>query len=264
MYARFLADSFKSLVSVKNYLAGARTWVQFHKGDISCFSSPQVTSVVKGVTLLSDHVPSPAPPLLPAHILAICNYIDSQPLCPAALKPAILIAYVCFLRNSNVLSLSLSSWGGPHTLRAGDILPSPNGLYVVIRSTKTLKSAAPTVLEVYSIQGSSICPVSAWYRYRHSVAPTPCGPAFVLENGASHTAKTVVQIMRLALKTKGYSNSEAVSMHSLRRGAAQTAEAAGAPIKDIMGHGTWKSKNSLACYLNPTVVPSLMAKSLAN
>lgn len=264
MYARFLGNSFKSPVSVKNYLSGARTWVQFHKGDVSNFSSPQVSSVVQGVKLLLNHVPSPAPALFPAHIIVICNYIDSHPLSPLAIKPAILLAYVCFLRNSNVLAPSLSSWGGPHTLKACDILPSVNGLYVIIRSTKTLKASPPTVLEVHAIHGSPICPVGTWHRYKNSLAPPPKGPAFILESGVSLTAKIVVQIMRLALKTKGYSNSDSVSMHSLRRGAAQTAEAAGAPLNDIMGHGTWKCKTSLSCYLKPTAVPSLMAKSLAN
>lgn len=37
MYIRFMANSYSSLASVKNYFSGAKYWVTIHGGDISSF-----------------------------------------------------------------------------------------------------------------------------------------------------------------------------------------------------------------------------------
>lgn len=191
-------------------------------------------------------------------------FLDNSCAAPLAVKPALLIGYTCFLRASNLLSPNISTWGGPHTLRAGDIVPSKNGLYVFIRSSKTLSGGRPTVLEVWAVPGSPLCPVSAWFAYKRVICPSPRGPAFLLNNGAPLTALPVIKIIRLALKQAGVSYASEISMHSLRRGAAQAAECGGAPVSDIMAQGTWASPSGVSSYLKPkTVVPRLMASVLA-
>lgn len=68
MYVTFLGNSFTSPSSIKNYLAGVKTWIAHHLGDNSAFSSPEAAGVLKALTKASLHVPSPAPPLLPHHL----------------------------------------------------------------------------------------------------------------------------------------------------------------------------------------------------
>lgn len=264
MYVRFLANSFKSPDSTKNYLAGAKTWVQNHMGNIHSFLSPQVHDMVQAITKTSSHVVSPAYPISPADLAIICEFIDANPWIPLCCKPALLITYATFLRSSNIVSPSLSSWGGPHTLRCIDVRQSTSGLAVIIRSTKTLSKGRPTILHVNKVSNHPLCPVQAWEEYVTEVNPSLYGPAFVLTHYLPLTAKPLVKIMRAALKQRGLEYAGAISMHSLRRGAAQAASAAGAEEKDLLTHGTWKSKTVLKKYLNsPTIVPRLMAKSLA-
>lgn len=140
MYVRFLANSFKSPMSTKNYIAGAKTWVQNQMGNPQAFSSPQVHDMFQAITKTSDHVPVQAYPLTPQDIGLICAFMDSHPWIPLVCKAALLLAYATFLRSSNVLSPSLSSWGGPHTLKFNDVRPSKSGLFIIDRSSKTLKT----------------------------------------------------------------------------------------------------------------------------
>lgn len=109
MYAQFLANSYPSPATVKNYLSGAKTWTQFHMGNISAFETPELNTLVKSFVSKSSHVPAQAAPLSPQDIKNVCAYIDLNPSIPKVIKSAILTAYGAFLRVSNVLSPSMTS-----------------------------------------------------------------------------------------------------------------------------------------------------------
>lgn len=265
MFVKFLGNSFTSPSSIKNYIAGAKTWISQHGGDPSSLISPVTIGVFKSILKSSSHVPSPAPPLTPHLLQIICEFCDSHPSVPKAFKPALLIGFTCMLQASNLLSPNLSAWGGSHTLLARDVLQFNHGLYILIRSSKTLSGPRPTVLEVRAVPSSSLCPLRAWQQYYDNVRPPLTGPAFLLQNGSPLTALPLVKLVRLALNRAGVPNSSQFSMHTLRRGAAQAADRMGAPIQDIMSQGTWASPNSAAHYLKPkTAVPRLLADLLAH
>lgn len=63
------------------------------------------------------------------------------------------------------------------------------------------------------------------------------------------TPKVLVGVMRLALEAAGYKDSHKVTMHSLRRGAAQAADAGGASRQALKDHGTWVTDAGLNSYL---------------
>lgn len=56
--------------------------------------------------------------------------------------------------------------------------------------------------------------------------------------------------MRQALMYDSSIDACKVSMHSLRRGAAQAAVSAGVPIDQIMSQGCWASESELKPYLS--------------
>lgn len=203
MFVRFLANSFKSPVTTKNYLSGAKTWVQNHVGNIHAFLSPQIHDMTQAVTKTSLHVPSKAYPLSPCDMSVICAFIQARPWIPLCCKPALLIAYAAFLRSSNFLSPTTSSWGGPHTLRFNDVILTPNGLQLVIRSSKTIRPGPPVLLDICTVHNNDLCPVLAWIHYVSRVSLAPSGPAFVLSLQCPLTARPLVKIMRAALKKSG-------------------------------------------------------------
>lgn len=247
MFVQWLSNIHSSPSTVKNYLSGAKTWVLEHNGSISSFTSYEVAQMQKSVAKHTQHVVKRAAPLLPNHLVTISSYCDYNLSVPLAVKPCVLLGHALFLRASNLLSPSIDVWTGPHTLKAGDIQASGSKLVVRICSTKT--QISPVSITVLSNSCSSICPVLAWHNYVSVVSPAKSGPAFIVYQDRPLTAKLVVTCMRQALMYDHSIDSTKVSMHSLRRGAAQSAASAGVPESQIMVAGQWKSKSGLKPYL---------------
>lgn len=162
-YAQYLANKLAAPGSIKNYISGARTWLNEHYGSIQGFVAPQLAQLVKGYVKNSSHIPSRAQPLEPHHIKAICKLADFSPSVPLALKPAMLIGYNCFLRESNLTSASLQEWGGPHTLLAADITTVPEGLHPLDqdkRSGSSLRVPTPTCFERRHVSSKGLAHLS--------------------------------------------------------------------------------------------------------
>lgn len=206
-----------------------------------------------------------APAITAADIRTICVYIRQHPQHPA-IKAEILLAYSTFMRVLNVPSPSTNSIGGRHTLRVNDITISDQGLHVVKRSTKTRRNRVPRIIQVFRSPDTLVCPVRAWTDYLSLIQPCPLGPAFMLDPSTPLTSPSVVGVMRKALADSHSSKIHPVSFHSLRRGGVQSAAANGASLQQLMYHGTWASKNGIKAYVksSPTIVPAILAKTLAN
>lgn len=249
MYLQFLKNSFSAPTSVKNYLSGAKTWILEHGGLTTSFASFEYGQMIAGLTKRSSHVPARAAPLNWAHIRMIALFCDETPSVPAAAKPCVLIGFYTFLRSGNLLSPTMSSWGGPHTITPLDLKVSDAGLQVTIRSTKTKSSPTPVSTILPWQEDPLLCPVSAWLKYQHRVKPWILGPAFLCDSGLPLTSRHLVGFMRLALRGCKDIDPANVSMHSLRRGAVQTAVASGTELSNIKQMGMWTSDSGIAPYL---------------
>lgn len=250
MYAQFLKNSYAAPTTVKNYLSGARTWLAEHAGDLSSFFSIEYRQLVNGLTKKSSHVPTRAAPLTWNHIRTIVSFLQETPGIPASVKPCILIGYYTFLRSSNLLSPSVSVWGGPHTLTARDLKLTDQGLSISVTSTKTKADPSPVTTLIPWQQDAEMCPAAAWFRYATQVGPSIVGPAFITNSGLPLTPRIVVGLMRIALSRCSDIDASRVSMHSLRRGAVQSAVAAGVDLNRVKERGMWKSDTGFAPYLS--------------
>lgn len=266
MFAQSLVNQHTAPSTIKNYISGARTWIQEHRGNNSAFFSPQFTQLLKGFVKNSNHVPKQATPLAPAHIRTICQFANSCPSVSLCVKPAVLIGYSCFLRGSNICAPSMNVWAGPHTLLAGDITPDEEGLAVTIRSTKTRSRAHPITFKIPRGTDLLTCPVQAWVQYKHFIRPVAFGPAFVHATGLPLTGRQLVALIRLALKHQPDIDPSSVSMHSLRRGATQTSVDRRVPLDTIKIRGTWASDAGVRPYLPPRIrkVPTVPVLNLAD
>lgn len=246
MFSQYLANNHTSISSVKNYLAGAKNWVLQHNGSIQSFLSHEISLMNKSIAKDDVHVVKRAQPLSWQDIETICIFLDSANNVPLAVKPCILIGYTCFLRGSNLLPTA-GPWPGPHTLRARNLLHVPQGLIVTIPSTKS--RARPYSVTIPWLPFSTFCPVRAWLNYQHHLKPPHAGPAFIMADRSPLSSKLVVSLMRAALSSDNSRPSSSISMHSLRRGAAQDAEKSGVPTQQIMKRGGWATKSGLKPYL---------------
>lgn len=247
MFSQFLANKFNSIPSVKNYMSGARTWVLEHGGNTSAFAAYEQSMMIKALLKDSNHVPSRAFPLTVDHLIKIVAYLDKARNVPLSVKPCILIGFSCYLRSSNLVSPNFSLVGGTHTLLAQHVIDCGSYLKVQIVSTKTKRT--PYSLCIYPCSTPQLCPVLAWKVYVAVVHPKPYGPAFVVNSVTALNAPLVVRLMRDALSGDPNIDLQKISMHSLRRGAAQQAVNSGSSIPDIMSRGGWASRSGLKPYL---------------
>lgn len=247
MYSQYLANVLKTVSAVKNYLSGALSWIYEHSGNPQAFNTSQVDHMLKSITKRSNHVVKRAFPLTLPHIRVIAIYLVSSRSIPLAVKAAVLLGFSCYLRTSNLLFPNFSLFNSNHTLLAKHVTINQNGLKVVVLSTKSLSH--PYVIDVTYNPDTLLCPVLAWIRYVNSLPLHPNGPAFMVNWSTPLTSDVVVKFMREALKQDPDVDVTAILMHSLRRGAAQTADKAGVPISQIMKRGGWKSKSGLKPYL---------------
>lgn len=219
-------------------------------GDPTAFQSTEAKAVAKGAERLAK-TPTPAPPLTIGDLRIISHALQYEPE-GLPIRAALLIGFYGFLRASNILSPSASTWGGPHTLTRADVIDHGQGLVLVVRSTKTRSTTnSPTVLSLPIVSDPLLCPTTAWRNYV-AVHPAPLHyPAFRSTNGQPLTAAPIVAAMRRALAAANNPHAPTVSMHSMRRGGAQAAQAAGCSREDIAAHGTWASESGLAAYIPP-------------
>lgn len=249
MYTQFLKNSFAAPTTIKNYLSRARTWLAEHHGNLSPFSSFEYNQLLSGLAKRSQHVPLRAAPLTLGHLRTIAEFLDSTPSAPLGAKPCLLIGFHTFLRSGNLLSPTISSWGGAHTICARDITLTDEGLLVRVRSTKTKSDPSPVTALIPWQNDPIMCPAMSWFKYQQQVQPWILGPAFLTDSGLPLTPRHLVGFMRLALRDAKDIDPAKVSMHSLRRGAAQAAVHGGLDISTIKELGMWRSDSGLAPYL---------------
>lgn len=248
MYSQYLANKFDSLSSVKNYMSGACSWVVEHGGNPHAFFSCEQSKMLKSLSKDSTHEVKRAFPWSLQHIFMIVNYLDKARNAPLCVKPCILVGFSCYLRASNLLAPTLAVSPGPHTLLRKNILDCGDSLKVIVNSTKT--RSKPYVLIIPMLANHSVCPVRAWRSYACYLEPDMFGPAFMINRAAPLNSQLVVNLMRDALSGCSEINTATITMHSLRRGAAQQAEKLGASLEDIKKRGGWASDSGVKPYLS--------------
>ena len=146
------------------------------------------------------------------------------------------------MRQSNRLAPGLAHWDGPHTIQHRDIIVKPAGLHVIIRSSKTIRSLKGAVkILVPALNDPRYCPVRAWCRYKADVKPAPTDPAFIRKDGSALTPAAMTRLLRNTLKLAGHHSWHSLTLHGMRRRAAQACIRQGASIQAVKDLGTWLS-----------------------
>ena len=255
LYVAHLAN-IMSPASLRNYVSGAKTWVTAQCGDPSAFSSPEVSAMLVGATRLSTHIPQQSPELTPRDVITICNYVSAAGASGAVIKAAILLGYYCMLRQSNLTAPPGARFGGPHTLRREEIASSQEGLYVIIRSSKTIVSPSDAVSLHVPRTGDQYCPARAWDLAAAAVHAPQHAPAFTLPDGRPLTSSALIAVIRQALAAAGSPYASRATIHGLRRGSALAVGCLGCPLEHIKAQGTWRG-NSVHSYVPRRVLSSV-------
>ena len=266
MFTQYLANSHHHVTTVKNYLSGAKTFVRNLGGDLTAFESFHVSNLLKGVARLSSHVPSSPPSLTVTEVRRCADALAALGPLGIVARGAFLFGVATFLRQSNYVSGAVTT--RLHLLRRRDLDFAPPGMLVTVASSKTIRDPRDAVvIPVAAAPGSRYCPVAACKAALAVVTAPASSPVFLCPpNGAPLSASLLLRLVRAALRAHACASWASVSLHSLRHTGARLAAGAGAPLPEIMDHGTWRSR-AVRTYVPKVAqssVPSRLTALLAN
>ena len=240
-FIAFLYQRFKAPGSVLNYLSGAKCWVKIKGGNVNAFDDYLVNLVKKGALKMSTHQKIQALPFNISDIKLIIKVFDLSGPDAYVFKAATLIAYFSVLRQSNLV---VSGLAGPssHVVQQRDVQLVHKQLHITVRSSKTTwKPEDQYVICIPNIPNSTYCPVQAWESYYKIAPKNPKSPAFWTTKGKPLTAQVWLGALRFALIKLKYAHPNAYTLHSLRRGSAQSCIWYGLNEKSVKEAGRWKS-----------------------
>ena len=243
LYVQFLKRTFISMTSVRNYVNGAKVLhlslgVPFPESDYS------FRLLLRGLTRLHPHEEKRALPMTPGILIRLFDVMDMSSHLHVSLWCCFLTAFFLFARKSTMLPPSVASFSVKKHLTRGDFFRSEEGLFVLVRWSKTLQFGERHLLiPLLEIPGSVLCPCRAFDRMTSLLPAGKGSPAFLHPVGVGlvtldHAVfvNNLRRLLRLAgIDSRGYTG------HSFRRGGASCAFDAGVSGELIKMHGDWRS-----------------------
>lgn len=263
MYTQFLANSFSSLGSVKNYVAGARTFLKSKQCDPSPFYHDKIKDVYKGNARENVYIPRKAPALEAHHVQELSQVLLNAGNLYSGERASFLIMYSSFLRHSNILPPSNGE--DHHMVRTRDVNSQPGIIWIDVYSSKTILRPEDAVsIPVYAAEGPH-CAVGSWHNHLLTVPHHPDGPAFLTSKGAPLSSYSLIKLLRDSLSKTSCSYYNCTTLHSFRRTGAIQAAKGGASLQGVASLGTWQS-DSVFDYAPRKLfsdAPKIIADSLA-
>ena len=251
--------------SVKNYLSGAKTFIISKGGSTHGFTSPLITTLLKGAANQSLHQEHQAPPLPRDLLFKLCDGLRALGDDGAVAAAACLFGVATFLRQSNFLLTPGAD--DRHLVTRADVELGVAGMPVHVRSTKTISPrSGGVVIPVARAPGGKYCPVRSCTDAWGLVTGAPNGVLFILpSSGTPLSAPRLGAMARRVLHRLGWPEASGFTPHSLRRTGARLARSAGVGELDLMLHGTWTSSAVQLYAPRPPVtsVPAAIASVLA-
>ncbi|VDI01313.1 Hypothetical predicted protein [Mytilus galloprovincialis] len=247
-YVCFLSDNFKNSGSVRNYLSGVKTWAILLNFDTEEFNSPSLRLTLSGIDKLNTNVPNTKLPFEPYHLNRMFEIIDMTSVQDAVMWAVIMISFYAMLRKSQFANNSRTTFNPKEQLTRGDIQITEEGLIIDIQWSKTSqKHKNIHQIPLKRIEDCVLCPVLAYSRMVSMLPALPGEPAFGLSDSkgkiCAFSKSDIDKILHKLLVRCGMDTSQ-YSFHSLRRGGATCASAAGCTDSEICTIGNWAS----SCY----------------
>ena len=133
-----------------------------------------------------------------------------------------------------------------------DLKFSDNCVNIFLKSSKTDRIGRGNWIQIPPT-GSDICPFRAMQQFSLMSIQTPHEPVFMLDNGRNVTKAIMDCKLKHHLAPTISHIYGSVSCHSLRAGAATTAELLGWTKTEIMGAGRWRSDSYNAYIALPQI-----------
>ena len=243
-FLEFLVFNQLSQASINNYLSAIKTMLQLYGLPSLPFRDHRISYFTKALKLQAPLRVSFKSiidiPLL-HEIVTACNSMYMGQI----YKACFLTSFFTFLRISNLVPHTLSSFNPLEQLARADIFFGPPGAHILVKWTKTLQSRnAVKILKIPSLGRSPLCPVTALKVILAITPGSTNSPLFqVKKNGKWYplTDSRLRKNLAIILARLGMAKSN-ITFHSFRRSGATLAFNSSVPLQDIQSHGTWTSE----------------------
>ena len=152
-------------------------------------------------------------------------------------------AFYSFICISNILPLASISFDVSRHLCRGDIFFSEMGATVLLKCSKTLQDRNKIrIIVIWALGETAICLVAAMKRILATHQLGPSDQLFTI-NHVGRTIALTNSTVRKHLQLIGTKLQHPVHLtfHMFKKGGTSWAPQHGAPLQDIMLHGTWSS-----------------------
>ena len=194
--------------------------------------------------------PSSRPSIDISTLQSLLLFCDTRPH-PLTFRALYLTCFFSFLRLSNILPHSSSTFDDTRHLARGDFLTSGVGAVLLIKWSKTIQDRKSiTTIPLPNLGLSPLCPIVALRAMIHHMPAHSNDPLFTIKKH-HHLQPLTDSLARKHLKNASQSLqiSPHPTFHAFRRAGASWAFNHGVPLEHIMRHGTWKS-DAISTYLS--------------
>ena len=240
-FLEFLVFNQVSQASINNYLSAIKTMLQLYDIQTAAFRDHRVTYFTKALKLKAPFrvffkTIIDIPTL--TNIVSTCDSMYMG----QVYKACFLTSFFSFLRISNLVPHSLSSFNPLEQLARADIFFAPPGARILIKWSKTLQSKNTVrIIKVPALGRSPLCPVRA-LKAILAITPgsdnSPLLQVKVKTKWLPLTDSRLRKNLAIILAKLGLANSN-ITFHSFRRSGATLAFNSSVPLQDIVALWSW-------------------------
>ena len=221
LYAQHLAQSFKSVDAISNYIMGIRTLHALKGFSTTHFDHKVLSILLRGLRRIKAHITKQALPITPALLLDIHKLLRQDNLEDRVFWALCLMAFFSAFRKSNLVPNSIGCFNPHKQLLRRDVIFDQSGMWVRKRWSKTIQfGQRHLVVPILKVPQSPLCPLTA-YKLMCQAMPAGRGaPAFVIAQGGRLVPYTYRQWLAKLKDTiaKTGRNPDRFSTHSFRKG----------------------------------------------
>lgn len=245
-YARYVANTVTSYETVQNYLSGVRTLHELGGFPVPGTQEPNIRHIMRAIRQELAHPIKQAEPMTTTMLKDIYNFVQLTDEFQIVCYTALLVGFYLFLRKSNLVPDSKTSFDGEKQLTRADVEIGNNLVLVVVKWSKTIQyKQKELLLPLLPARDLAICPVFWLKLMQKKVRASGNEPLFSLtKNGNGFAPLTYGQ---LAGQLKEWVERTGVSpdrytLHGLRKGGACHALEVGLVGEDLKILGDWATE----------------------
>jgi hypothetical protein len=252
MYVEFCARQFATSGSVHNCISSVKYYFNIHNYPLKLFNSFKLRMLVKSISRTLPKRKSTRHTVTDKQFRTMIKNARCYNKDKHAVRLALSMGYFGFLRSSNIVPMSKSSFNRKEHTTLQDISIQDHHVSVCIKWTKTRQQHDPIHVALPVIKDPSLDPVTHFKNMIKVQASSPPlnGPAIRYANGSIMTAgKLNKHLAPLAKSVPSVKHSN-ITSHSMRRSSTTACALHGATEPQLLKQGTWSSAQYLSYIIN--------------